>query len=281
MKLPNLNHIICYKITSLLKCKWYQVENKKGMVLTMGRLDGKVAVITGGVGGMGKKHAEVFIREGAKVVIADLDQSAGDEAVEELGDQAYFIKLDVTDEENWKSMVKEVEENFGPVNILVNNAGIVASKSIQDTSLKEYRKTIEINQDGVFLGLKHVYPSMEKTDNGSIINISSIAGIVGSANNSAYIASKFGVRGLTKAAAIEYAPAGIRVNSVHPGTIRTAMTEQEDVKELVTEMEKDIPMKRIAEPEEISNLVLYLASDESSYSTGAEFIADGGLIQDM
>lgn len=247
----------------------------------MGRLEGKVAVITGGVGGMGRKHAEVFIREGAKVVIADIDQTSGEEAVKELGDQAYFIKLDVTDEENWKSMVLEAEETFGPINILVNNAGIVASKSFQDSTFEEYRKTIAINQDGVFLGIKYIYPSMEKTKNGSIVNISSIAGIVGGPNNSAYITSKFGVRGLTKAAAVEYAPTGIRVNSVHPGTIRTPMTEQDGVREMVAEMEKDIPMKRIAEPEEISNLVLYLASDESSYSTGAEFIADGGLIQDM
>ena len=153
--------------------------------------------------------------------------------------------------------------------------------SIENTSLEEYRKTIYINQDGVFLGMKHVLPSMKKAKGGSIINISSIAGIVGGANNMAYTASKFAVRGMTKAAAAEFAEFGIRVNSVHPGVIRTPMTEQEGVKELIQEMEKDIPMKRIAEPEEITNLVLFLASDESSYSTGTEFVADGGLIQVM
>lgn len=247
----------------------------------MGRLDGKVAVITGGAGGMGKKHAEFFIREGAKVVIADLESSDGKTYADELGDQALFVSLDVTKEEDWKNVMSQTEEKFGPVSILVNNAGIVIQNSIENTSLEEYRKTIYINQDGVFLGMKHVLPSMKKAKGGSIINISSIAGIVGGANNMAYTASKFAVRGMTKAAAAEFAEFGIRVNSVHPGVIRTPMTEQEGVKELIQEMEKDIPMKRIAEPEEITNLVLFLASDESSYSTGTEFIADGGLIQVM
>ncbi|MCD2137535.1 SDR family NAD(P)-dependent oxidoreductase [Salinicoccus halitifaciens] len=247
----------------------------------MGRLDGKVAVITGGAGGMGKIHAKVFVEEGAKVIIADLGVSKGKDTAEELGDQAKFIELDVTDEESWTRLVEETEKHFGPINILVNNAGIVVSKSIEETSLEDFRKTTAINQDGVFLGMKHVLESMKKAESGSIVNISSIAGIVGSANNSAYIASKFAVRGLTKAAAVEFAPHNIRVNSVHPGTIRTPMTEQEDVKELVQAMAQMIPMKRIAEPIEITNLVLYLASDESSYSTGTEFIADGGLIQQM
>ncbi|EXJ23047.1 3-oxoacyl-[acyl-carrier protein] reductase [Alkalibacterium sp. AK22] len=247
----------------------------------MGRLDGKIAVITGGAGGMGKKHSEFFVREGAKVVVADLDTSDGQKLADELGDNALFIALDVTDPDNWDKVVQKTEETFGPISVLINNAGIVVSQSIADTSLEDYRKTTMINQDGVFLGMKHVLPSMKKAKNGSIINISSIAGIVGAENNIAYIASKFAVRGMTKAAAAEFAQFNIRVNSVHPGTIRTPMTEQEDVRDLVKAMEKEIPMKRIAEPEEISNLVLYLASDESSYSTGAEFVADGGLIQVM
>lgn len=245
----------------------------------MGRLDGKVAVITGGAGGMGKIHAKLFIAEGAKVVIADLSSSDGERTAEELGEQAIFIELDVTDEENWTSLVEKTEERFGPINILVNNAGIVVSKSIQDTSLEDFRTTSRINQDGVFLGIKNIFGSMKKAGGGSIVNISSISGIVGNMNNSAYVASKFAVRGLTKAAAAEYAPHDIRVNSVHPGTIRTPMTEQPDVQEMIKKIEKQIPMQRIAEPEEISNLVLYLASDESTYSTGTEFVADGGLIQ--
>lgn len=247
----------------------------------MGRLDGKVAIITGGAGGMGKMHGKYFIREGAKVVIADLESSDGKNVADELGENAMFVAFDVTDESSWESLVKETEDKFGPVNVLVNNAGIVSQGSIADTSLEKYRQTIHINQDGVFLGMKHVLPSMKKVDNGSIINISSIAGMVGGENNLAYTASKFAVRGMTKAAAAEFAQFGIRVNSVHPGVIRTPMTEQEGVKELVQEMEKDIPLKRIAEPEEITNLVLFLASDESSYSTGTEFVADGGLIQVM
>ncbi len=245
----------------------------------MGRLDGKVAVITGGAGGMGKIHAKLFVAEGAKVVIADLSSSDGEKTAEELGEQAIFIELDVTDEENWTSLVEKTEERFGPINILVNNAGIVVSKSIQDTSLEDFRTTSRINQDGVFLGIKNIFGSMKKAGGGSIVNISSISGIVGNMNNSAYVASKFAVRGLTKAAAAEYAPHDIRVNSVHPGTIRTPMTEQPDVQEMIKKIEKQIPMQRIAEPEEISNLVLYLASDESTYSTGTEFVADGGLIQ--
>lgn len=159
----------------------------------------------------------------------------------------------------------------------MNNAGIVAAKPMQDTSYEEYQETIRINQDGVFLGMKHIYPSMKKTDNGSIVNISSINGIIGAAGNSAYIASKFAVRGLTKAAAADYVEDNIRVNSVHPGTIRTAMTEQEDLQDIVEAAIKDTPMNRLAEPEEVTELVLYLASDGSSFSTGSEFIIDGGL----
>lgn len=247
----------------------------------MGRLDGKVAIITGGAGGMGRMHGNYFIREGAKVVIADLKSSDGQKVADDLGENALFVAFDVTSETSWESLVRQAEERFGPVSVLVNNAGIVKQNAIENTSLEEYRQTIHINQDGVFLGMKYVLPSMKKAENGSIINISSIAGIVGGANNLAYTASKFAVRGMTKAAAAEFAEFGIRVNSVHPGVIRTPMTEQEGIKELIMEMEKDIPMKRIAEPEEITNLVLYLASDESSYSTGTEFVADGGLIQVM
>jgi len=245
----------------------------------MSRLDGKVAVITGAAGGMGESHARRFVKEGAKVVIADLDSENGKKLADELGDQAVFIDLDVTDEDNWKNLVEETENQFGPINILVNNAGIVASNSIADTSYEDYQKTIKINQDGVFLAMKHVYSSMKKAEIGSIVNISSVNGLVGGVNNSAYITSKFAVRGLTKAGAAEFAKDNIRVNSVHPGTIKTAMTEQEDVQDIIEAALKNVPMDRLAEPEEITNLVLYLASDESSYSTGSEFIADGGMIE--
>lgn len=245
----------------------------------MGRLDNKVAVITGGAGGMGATHAKQFIKEGSKVVIADLGTTDGEKAADELGDNAIFIELDVTDESSWENLVKKTEGTFGPINILVNNAGIVASASIKDTSYEDYKKTITVNQDGIFLGMKHVHSSMKKVDMGSIVNISSISGIVGNPDNSAYVASKFAVRGLTKAAAAEFGVDNIRVNSVHPGVIRTAMTEQEDVQKMVKAMVEMVPLKRLAEPEEITDLVVYLASDEASYSTGTEFIADGGLTQ--
>ena len=245
----------------------------------MARLDGKVAVITGGAGGMGSTHAKRFVEEGAKVVIADLGISKGADLAEKLGDNAIFIELDVTDESNWKSLVEQTENTFGPIDILVNNAGYISINSIEDTTFEEYKKTIAINQDSIFLGMKHVYPSMKKTKSGSIVNISSASGIAGGASHSPYVAAKFAVRGLTKAAAAEFAPDNIRVNSVHPGNIRTPMIDQDSNRELIKAMIEDVPLKRLAEPEEITNLVLYLASDESSFSTAAEFIADGGLTQ--
>lgn len=245
----------------------------------MGRLENKVAVITGGAGAMGNVHARTFIAEGAKVVVADLPSAEGRELAEELGENAIFVELDVTSESSWKQLITKTEEKFGPINILVNNAGIGGSfASIEEVTLEQYRKVIEINQDGVFMGMKHVLPSMKKTESSSIINISSTAGFRGGVNISPYIASKFAVRGLTKAAAVEFAPYNIRVNSVHPGTIETPML-LEGMKARVPELLEAIPFKRFAKPQEVTNLVVYLASDESSYSTGAEFIVDGGLIQ--
>lgn len=243
----------------------------------MKRLDDKVAVITGAAGGMGRTHSKRFIDEGAKVVVADLEETDGKDFAEELGDNAIFVELDVTDESSWKNLVEKTEAVFGSIDILVNNAGIVEAQTIQDTNYEDYKNTIQINQDGVFLAMKHIYPSMKKTENGSIVNISSINGIIGAAGNSAYIASKFGVRGLTKAAAADFADDNIRVNSVHPGTIRTPMTEQDDLKEIVDAAIENTPMNRLAEPEEVTELVLYLASDGSTFSTGSEFIIDGGL----
>ncbi|NLW05400.1 MAG: SDR family oxidoreductase [Pseudomonadaceae bacterium] len=171
--------------------------------------------------------------------------------------------------------MEAAEKNFGPVNILVNNAGITMAKPLADTSLEDYRRIVDINQVSVFLGIKAVVASMKKAKNGSIVNISSINGLVGGAIG--YTDTKFAVRGMTKAAALELSPLGIRVNSVHPGVIETPMIMQDDTKAAVEEFAKQIPLRRIAKPEEISNLVLFLASDDSSYSTGAEFIADGGV----
>lgn len=224
---------------------------------------------------MGAAHAKKFIEEGAKVVLTDLNEEKGNAFAAELGENAIFVKQNVANEEDWKNVVAKAEEAFGPVNVLVNNAGITMAKSITDTSVEDYRKIVEINQVSVFLGIKSVVSSMEKAGQGTIVNISSLNGLVGGAVG--YTDTKFAVRGITKAAALELAPKNIRVNSVHPGVIATPMVVQEDTKAAVEAFSKMIPMGRVAEPEEVSNLVLYLASEESSYSTGSEFIVDGGM----
>lgn len=239
------------------------------------RLEGKVIIITGAAQGMGATHAQLCVEAGAKVVLTDINSEKGEALAKELGDNALFIKHDVTDEQDWAQVIEKTEAHFGPVNVLVNNAGITMSKSILDITLEEYHRILEINQVSVFLGMKAVIPSMQKSKQGSIINISSINGMVGGAIG--YTDSKFAVRGMTKAAALECAPHGIRVNSIHPGVIATPMIMQGDTKDAVDAFAKTIPMKRVAQPEEISGMVLFLASDESSYSTGSEFIADGGL----
>ncbi|ASV67286.1 glucose 1-dehydrogenase [Cytobacillus sp. FSL W7-1323] len=241
----------------------------------MARLEGKVAIITGAAQGMGAAHARLFIEEGAKVVITDLNTEKGEAVAKELGENALFVKQNVTTEKDWATVVAKAEEVFGPVNVLVNNAGITMSKSLLETTEEEYRRIVDINQVSVFLGMKAVIPSMQKAEGGSIVNISSMNGIVAGAVG--YTDTKFAVRGITKAAAMECSHYGIRVNSVHPGVIETPMIIQEDTKAQVEEFSKHIPLKRMAKPEEVSNLVLYLASDESSYSTGSEFIVDGGL----
>ncbi|MEZ2458974.1 glucose 1-dehydrogenase [Salinicoccus roseus] len=238
-------------------------------------LSEKVAIITGGARGMGESHVRRFIEEGAKVVFTDINTSAGEALAEELGDNAVFVKHDVTDADGWKTVVDQAESVFGPVNVLVNNAGISMSKTIFEMTEEEYRKIIDINQVSVFLGIKAVLPSMQKAEGGSIVNISSMNGIVGGAPG--YTDSKFAVRGLTKAAAIQLGGLGIRVNSVHPGVIETPMVSEGDAVEQIREFAKQIPMKRTAQSEEVTNMVAFLASDEASYSTGSEFIIDGGL----
>ena len=241
----------------------------------MDRLKHKIAIITGAAQGMGASHARKFIEEGAKVVLTDLNEEKGSALASELGDNAMFIKHNVTSADGWETVVAETEKAFGPVDVLVNNAGITMAKSLLELTEDEYRRIVDINQVSVFLGVKTVIPSMQKAKGGSIINISSINGIVGGAIG--YTDTKFAVRGITKAAAIEGAHYGVRVNSVHPGVIATPMVVQADTKAVVEEFAKHIPLKRIAQPEEVSSLVVYLASDESSYSTGAEFIVDGGI----
>ena len=241
----------------------------------MSRLAGKVAIVTGAAQGMGAAHAKLFIENGAKVILTDLNEEKGNAFAAELGENAIFIKQNVTSEDDWVTVITKAEEAFGPVNVLVNNAGITMAKNMLDITVEEYRRIVDINQVSVFLGMKTVATSMMKAGGGSIINISSMNGLVAGAVG--YTDTKFAVRGMTKAAAINLAPMGIRVNSVHPGVIATPMVVQEDTKAAVEAFSKNIPLKRVAQPEEVSNMILFLASDESSYSTGSEFVIDGGL----
>lgn len=243
----------------------------------MGKLDGKVAVVTGGSRGQGASHVRMLVEEGAQVVFSDVLVDEGEALAKELGKNAKFIKHDVTKADEWKKVIEEAESTYGPVTILVNNAGIVKSKKFEDFTEDEFRKILDVNLMGQFHGMQAVLPSMKKAGGGSIINISSIDGLRGAPGNSAYDASKFGVRGLTKTVALEYAEYGIRVNSIHPGVIQTPMIEADDVQGAVDELKAGIPLKRVGRPEEISKLVVFLASDDSSYSTGSEFIADGGI----
>lgn len=244
----------------------------------MGKLDGKVAIITGAASGMGLTHARKFVEEGAKVVIADIAEAEGLELEKELGANARFIKMDITKADEWDRAVRTAEETFGPVSVLVNNAGIGIFKMIDDLTEADYRKTMDVNALSIFLSLKAVVPSMKKAGRGSIVNISSVDGLRGAATATAYCASKFAVNGITRCAAIEYGPIDIRVNTVHPGIIATPMSEQDELAEVIKELEKGVPMKRSGKTEEVSNLVIFLASDDSSYCTGSEFLIDGGMI---
>lgn len=241
----------------------------------MNKLTGKVAIITGGSQGMGASHAKLFVSEGAKVVITDINEATGTKLATELGDNAIFVKQDVASEADWQTVIKETITHFGQLDILVNNAGITYAKSLFDITTDEYLKIFKINQLSVFLGMKYAAAEMKKAGSGSIVNISSINGLVG--GTIGYTDTKFAVRGMTKAAALELAHNHIRVNSVHPGVISTPMIHQGDTDEAVKQFAKMIPLQRIAEPEEVSKMVLFLASDDSSYSTGAEFTVDGGL----
>ncbi|GAA0371496.1 glucose 1-dehydrogenase [Alkalibacterium iburiense] len=229
--------------------------------------------MTGAASGMGETHVRAFVEEGAKVVFTDILEEEGKDLQKELGDQTLFLVHDVREASAWEQVVEKTKETFGPVDILVNNAGISVAKSMFDMSEEEYRRIFEINQLSVFLGMKSVAPFMN--EGGSIINISSINGLVGGAVG--YTDTKFAVRGMTKAASVELAHRGIRVNSVHPGVIETPMVTEGDAVEQIKQFAQTIPMRRMAQPEEVTKMVVFLASDDASYSTGSEFIIDGGL----
>jgi len=245
------------------------------------RLDGKVALITGGARGMGASEAQLFIDEGARVVISDVLDSVGQETAKRLspdGSKCVFLHHDVTSEDDWNAVVASVLETYGQIDILVNNAGIFEQGSVLDTTLPAFTRTMDINVTGVFLGMKSVAPHMVNRGKGSIVNISSVAGLSGTPGFLAYGASKWAVRGMTKGVAKELAPFGVRVNSIHPGIIDTPMLQTfdaagEGVREAVRTR---IPLGYEAEPIHVARLALYLGSDDSAYSTGSEFVVDGG-----
>lgn len=246
----------------------------------MKRLEGKVAIITGAARGMGEAHARLFAQEGAKLILSDVLEQEGKLLADELGENVIFLKHDVTNQEQWEEVLKVAEEKFGPVTVLVNNAGITgAFANVAELDYQEYKKVMAINADGTFLGMKTVIPSMLKAGKGSIVNISSVSGlqVAPGSPNAAYVGSKFAVTGLTKMAALEYATRNIRVNSVHPGGVRTNIVPDISVFDDPKLLEPT-PMGRFAEPVEISHLVLFLASDEASYLTAAEYKVDGGMM---
>ena len=245
------------------------------------RLEGKVALISGGARGMGAEEALMFAREGAKVVIGDVLDGEGREVAAQIpGGQAIFVRLDVTKEADWQRAVSMAEEVYKRLDILVNNAGVSATGGIEDTTVEEWDRVMEVNAKGVFLGTKYAIPAMQRSGGGSIINISSQLGIVAMSESSPqYIASKGAVRLLTKSTAIQYAGDGIRCNSVHPGPIVTPMTEGRRSDDAVRElMESRIPLGRYGEAIDVAYGVLYLASDEASFMTGSELVIDGGWV---
>ena len=244
------------------------------------RLENKVALISGGARGMGAVEAKLFAKEGAKVIIGDMLEDEGrkvEAEINEAGGECVFVPLDVTSEDDWKRAVNEAVTRYGKLDILVNNAGIYRAHKVEETTVDEWDQVMDINAKGVFLGTKHAIPAMREAGGGSIVNISSVAGLVGSRETTAYTASKGAVRLLTKSTAIQYASDGIRANSVHPGTIETPMTEgilAEEGKR--ADRMNRTPLKRLGRPEDVAYGVLFLASDEASFMTGSELVIDGG-----
>jgi 3(or 17)beta-hydroxysteroid dehydrogenase len=250
----------------------------------MDRVRDKVAVITGGAGGLGRAQALLLAKEGAKVVLTDIDQVKGKGVVEEIkgfGDEAIFIRHDVSSESEWIKVMTEIKKRFGRLDVLVNNAGIFLTQSIEEMTLEQWHRVMAVNVDGVLLGTKHAIRIMKGNGGGSIINLSSVGGLVGTVDSSAYNASKGAVRMFTKAAALECSKAGhdynIRINSVHPGVIQSPLADSimtdEDARTIALSWH---PVGHFGEPEDVAYGVLYLASDESKFVTGTELVIDGG-----
>ena len=238
----------------------------------MARVAGKVALVTGGARGIGAEAVRLLVAEGAKVVVTDILDSEGEALAAELGEDVAYLHHDVTDQAAWQSVVAAAKERFGGLDVLVNNAGISDYGPIDDYPVERWQRIMDINVNAVFYGMQAATPLLrESTKNPSIINISSIAGIQGFNNLVGYVTSKWAVRGMTKAVAMDLGPAGVRVNSIHPGVITTPMTEG-----YTEDMMAAVALQRLGKPPEIGWLIVYLASDESTFCTGAEFIADGG-----
>jgi 3alpha(or 20beta)-hydroxysteroid dehydrogenase len=246
----------------------------------MKRLEGRVALITGAARGQGEAEARLFAAEGAKVVLGDVLDGAGKEVARSIGDAAVYQHHDVSREESWASFVATAQQTFGRVDVLVNNAGILHFSLLAETRLEDYLRLVQVNQVGCFLGMKAVVPAMRAAGRGSIVNVSSVAGLEGGAGLVAYSSTKFAIRGMTKTAALELGPLGIRVNAICPGGVDTPMVRGERDSEFVDQggWFKQLPLGRIGKSEEIARLALFLASDESSYCTGTEFVCDGGQL---
>ncbi|KRA37218.1 MULTISPECIES: glucose 1-dehydrogenase [unclassified Nocardioides] len=243
----------------------------------MGRLENKVAIVTGGAQGQGAAIARAYVAEGAKVVIADVAKEAGQALAEELGKNAHFMHHDVSDEASWTAVVEDANTRFGPVNVLANNAGILRFGDIERMPAAEVELLWRVNQLGVFLGMQSVARTMRKNGGGSIINASSVEGLAGMPSCTAYAATKWAIRGMTKCAAMELGPKGIRVNSVHPGMIDTPMTRVHGGDAAMEYGAAKVPLRRVGVPEDIAPLYVFLASEESSYINGAEIAVDGGV----
>jgi len=244
----------------------------------VGRLDGRVAVITGGARGQGAEEGRVFAREGATVVLTDVLDEQGERTAAELGVE--YQHLDVTSESEWEALVADVLARHGRLDVLVNNAAIWMGSKILATDTAAYQRLIDVNQKGVFLGMRSVAPAMSAAGRGSIVNISSVAGMIGAPTQIAYSSSKFAVRGMTKIAAKELGRYGVRVNSIHPGFIETDMLAELPAFQRGdrTRLVRSVPLGRVGEAADIANLALFLASDESGYCTGQEFVCDGGML---